>query len=149
MTTEELNESLTVQSEKNSQVVTISVEDPNPHRAAEIANKTAATFKSEIKGIMNVDNVSVLAKAVVLENQSPVKPQPLLNIAIAIVVGVMLGVGVAFLLEYLDNTLKTEQDIEQSLGLPVLGAIPMIKDTERREERRSTNKRTRGEKFGA
>jgi capsular polysaccharide biosynthesis protein len=57
-----------------------------------------------------------------------VKPQPLLNVAIAIVVGLMVGVGLSFLLEYLDNTLKTEQDIENILELPVMGVITTIKD---------------------
>ncbi|AYA78090.1 capsular biosynthesis protein [Bacillus sp. Y1] len=148
MTSSQLNGKITVQSEQNSQVVNISVQDADPSLAADIANKTASTFQNEIKEIMNVDNVSILAKATVLDKQSPIKPQPLLNIAIAMVVGLMLGVGVAFLLEYLDNTLKTEQDIEQTLGLPVLGAIPTIKETEAIDSR-SNKKRKRGEKFGA
>ena len=55
---------------------------------------------------MNVDNVTVLSKAEVAENQSPIKPRPMLNVAIAFVVGLMAAVGLAFLLEYLDNTVK-------------------------------------------
>ena len=50
---------------------------------------------------MNVDNVTVLSKAEVAENQSPIKPVPMLNVAIAFVVGLMASVGLAFLLEYL------------------------------------------------
>ena len=144
----ELNAKISVSSENNSQVVNINVQDEDPQSAADIANSTVKVFQKEIKNIMNVDNVTVLAKAEVGESQSPIKPQPLLNVAIAMVVGLMLGVGVAFLLEYLDNTLKTEQDIEQTLGLPVLGAIPMIKETNPVDSRAS-KKRTRGEKFGA
>lgn len=147
MTTGQLNGKITVQSEQNSQVVTISVQDSDPNLAADIANKTASIFQTEIKNIMNVDNVSILAKAVVLDNQSPIKPQPLMNIAIALVVGLMIGVGVAFLMEYLDNTIKTEQDIEQTLGLPVLGAIPTIQETVP-ETSRSSKTRTRGERVG-
>jgi capsular polysaccharide biosynthesis protein len=147
MTTSQLNGKINVQSEQNSQVVNISVQDADPTLAADIANKTASTFQKEIKDIMNVDNVSVLAKAVVLDNQSPIKPQPLLNIGIALVVGLMIGIGLAFLLEYLDNTIKSEQDIEQTLGLPVLGAIPMIKETVA-ETSRASKSRTRGERVG-
>ena len=55
---------------------------------------------------MNVDNVTVISKAEVAENQSPIKPAPMLNIAIAFIVGLMASVGLAFLLEYLDNTVK-------------------------------------------
>lgn len=147
MTTGQLNGKVSVQSEQNSQVVNISVQDSDPNLAADIANKTASVFQKEIKDIMNVDNVSILAKAVVLENQSPIKPQPLMNIAIALVVGLMIGVGLAFLMEYLDNTIKTEQDIEQTLGLPVLGAIPTIQETVP-ETSRSSKTRTRGERVG-
>ncbi|MFB3170030.1 Wzz/FepE/Etk N-terminal domain-containing protein [Neobacillus sp. 179-C4.2 HS] len=133
MTAAELNEKVTVGSEKDSQVVNISVQDADAALAASIANKTADVFQTEIVKIMNVDNVSVLAKATVLENQSPIKPQPLLNVAIAIVVGLMAGVGLAFLLEYFDNTVKNEQDIEKILGLPILGVIATI-DNQKMDE---------------
>jgi capsular polysaccharide biosynthesis protein len=150
ITTKELNEKITVQSEKDSQVVTIAVQDEDPKQAAAIANKIAEVFQTEIVKIMNVDNVSILAKAELGENPSPIKPQPLLNIAIALVVGLMAGVGLAFLLEFLDNTVKTEQDIEKGLELPVLGVIPTITDSEfqkvaHRQERTS---RRRGESVG-
>jgi hypothetical protein len=71
--------------------------------------------------------------------------------AIAFVVGLMSGVGVAFLLEYLDNTIKTEQDIEQQLGLPVLGAITTITmDGEAKGKgSKATITGTRGESFGS
>ena len=83
-------------------------------------------FQEEIQKLMNVDNVNILSPAVHVENQSPIKPDPMLNMAIAAVIGLMLGVGIAFLLEYLDTTVKTEQDIEELLGLPILGLISPI-----------------------
>lgn len=148
MTAEELNEKINVQSEKDSQVVNISVQDPDPHQAAEIANKTAEVFKRQIVKIMNVDNVSILAKAAVKDNQDPVKPKPILNIAIALVVGLMTGVGLAFLLEYLDNTIKTEQDIEKLLELPVLGVIATIDEQDDSSTRSERKARLRGETVG-
>lgn len=148
MTTGELNEKITVGSEQNSQVVTLSVTDPDPVLAAEIANKTAEVFQKEIKEIMNVNNVTILAKAEVLDNQAPIKPSPILNIAIALVVGLMAGVGLAFLLEYLDNTVKDEQDIEKLLGLPILGVITTIEDS-KEGSFRSTKVRDRGEIVGS
>lgn len=121
-----LNEQITVSSENNSQVIAIAVQDPDPVMAVNIANTVATVFKREIVNIMNVDNVNILAKAEIKDNPAPVKPRPLLNIVIALVVGLMAGVGLAFLLEYLDNTIKTEQDIEKILELPVLGAVTSI-----------------------
>lgn len=99
---------------------------------------------------MNVDNVNILSTAEVKENPSPVKPQPVLNMAIAFVVGLMTGVGLAFLLEYLDNTIKTEQDIERVLQLPVLGAISeMDDDASKSTQVTATKQRVRGESYGA
>ncbi|MEH7252010.1 Wzz/FepE/Etk N-terminal domain-containing protein [Neobacillus niacini] len=152
MTATQLNGKITVGSEAQSQVVTISVQDESAETAANIANKTAAVFQTEISKIMNVDNVSVLAKATVAEKQSPIKPQPLLNVAIAVVVGLMAAVGLAFLIEYFDNTVKNEQDIEKILGLPILGAIATIDDQKMEElkKRKAAKSRTagRGETYG-
>jgi capsular polysaccharide biosynthesis protein len=151
MTAVQLNGKITVASEKDSQVVNISVQDSDPNMAAKIANKIAEVFQTEIVKIMNVDNVSVLAKATVAENQSPIKPQPVMNVAIAIVVGLMASVGLAFLLEYFDSTIKNEQDIEKILGLPILGVIAQIDDQKMEElKKRKAGTRTtgRGETFG-
>ncbi|MFS8652201.1 MAG: Wzz/FepE/Etk N-terminal domain-containing protein [Caldibacillus sp.] len=135
---------ITVNNQNNSQVLNISVEDTDPHRAALIANKVAEVFQREIPSIMNVDNVNILSEADVPEDLSPVSPKPLLNIAIAFVVGLMLGVGLAFLIEYFDNTIKTEQDIEKYLELPVLGVITTF-DMEDMQQKRDF-KSLRGER---
>jgi capsular polysaccharide biosynthesis protein len=153
MTASQLNGKITVGSEKDSQVVNLAVQDSDPKLAADIANKTAEVFQMEIVKIMNVDNVSILAQATVGENQAPIKPQPLLNVAIALVVGMMAAVGLAFLLEYLDSTIKSEQDIERILDLPILGVIATIDDQKMEElkrRRKAAGTRTagRGETYG-
>jgi capsular polysaccharide biosynthesis protein len=148
-TSEELNSMITVGSEKDSQVLNITVQNPDPAVATDIANTIAKVFQEEIVKIMNVDNVSILAKAKTKENPSPIKPQPVLNIAIALVVGLMLGVGLSFLLEYLDNTIKSEMDVEKVLGLPVLGAIHTIGDKEKFKTSYGQNQSdVRGESVG-
>ncbi|GAB1805391.1 YveK family protein [Priestia megaterium] len=125
-----LSGQIQVTSAQDSQVAQIVVQDTSAKRAAQIANTTASVFQKQVPKLMNVDNVKVLSKATVGESASPspIKPQPLLNIAIAVVVGLMVGIGLSFLLEYLDNTLKTEQDIENILELPVIGVVTNIKD---------------------
>ncbi len=133
-TMDQLNEKITVAAKQNSQVFTVTVEDENPKLARDIANTIAMVFQKEIGNIMSVDNVSILAKAELSDNPSPIKPNPKLNIAIAIVVGLMVGVGLAFLIEYMDNTVKTEKDIEDLLGISVLGVI-----TEMGEPKRTSN----------
>ncbi|WP_033578294.1 YveK family protein [Priestia aryabhattai] len=123
-----LSNQIQVTSAQDSQVAQIVVQDTSAKRSTEIANTTASVFQKEVPKLMNVDNVKVLSKATLGESASPIKPQPLLNIAIAIVVGLMIGVSLSFLLEYLDNTLKTEQDIENLLKLPIMGVVTTIKD---------------------
>ncbi|MBS4200608.1 capsular biosynthesis protein [Bacillus sp. FJAT-49732] len=142
-----LSENITVQSAKDSQVVNLTVQDPNPRKAAELANKIAEVFEKEIVPLMKVDNVNIISKAEI--NPSPVKPQPMLNIAIAFVVGLMAGVGLAFLLEYLDNTVKTAEDVERLLELPVLGSIATFEDQKvERPERAARKTRVRSETIG-
>ncbi|KAA0955546.1 capsular biosynthesis protein [Sporosarcina sp. ANT_H38] len=143
MTTSNLNEYITVDSVQNSQVVTVAVENPDPRQAVEIANTIASVFQEDIIKLMNVDNVTILAKAELAENPSPINPNPKLNMAIAAVIGLMLGVGVAFLLEYLDTTVKTEQDIEDLLGLPILGLVSPISDKEIQQTKVQVEQRRR------
>ena len=123
-----LSSQIQVTSSENSQVAQITVQDTNAKRATEIANTTASVSQKEVPKIMNIDNVSILSKADLATSKSPVKPKPFLNIAVALVVGLMIGIGLSFLLEYLDNTVKTENDIENLLELPVMGVITNIKD---------------------
>lgn len=137
-----LKNKISVQSVNDSQVVNLTVQDPDPAQAMAIANKTSEVFQEKIVELMNVDNVKIIVEAKMGETASPVKPKPLLNIAIAAVIGVMLGVGVAFLLEYLDQTIKTEQDIEKMLELPVLGAIAKF-DQEAESKGRSAQRKSR------
>jgi len=119
----ELTEKIATVREKDSQVFTVTVEDSNAKQAQQIANTIAEVFQKKIGKIMSVNNVSVLAKAELRENPNPIKPNTNLNIVIAMVVGLMAAVGLTFLLEFLDNTVKTEKDIEEFLDLPVLGLI--------------------------
>jgi capsular polysaccharide biosynthesis protein len=145
MTVQQLNSSITVGSEKNSQVMNITVQNADKELAVDIANTTAQVFKKEITKIMNIDNVSILAQANDVQTQSPIKPKPPLNIAIALVVGLMAGVGLAFLLEYFDNTVKDAQDIERTLELPVLGVISVIDDKQMAAIREKKEQQRRGE----
>ena len=139
-----LNGLVNVAQEGESQVIRITVNHEDPAQAVLITNEIAKVFQREISQLMRIDNISILSPAELAENPAPIKPQPLLNMAIALVVGLMAGVGIAFLLEYLDNTIKTEQDVEKILGLPILGAITIISEEEGKvvESRNATRKET-------
>ncbi|MGE5633541.1 MAG: YveK family protein [Caulobacteraceae bacterium] len=122
---EQLQKKITVTPVGDTELIRVTVVDTNPDMAADIANKLAEVFKYQVAQIMRVENVQVVDAANV--PISPVNPRPVLNVAIAFLIALMTGVGVAFLLEYLDHTIKTPQDVEKYLELPVLGVIPDVK----------------------
>lgn len=116
-----LSNQITISNEANSQVFSIRVTDTNPYNAATIANTTASVFQENLDEIMNVDNVTVISAAEA--NTNPISPNHTLNLAIGVVLGGMIGVGLAFLLEFLDNTVKDEKFIVEELGWTNLGRI--------------------------
>ncbi|EXJ23308.1 Tyrosine-protein kinase transmembrane modulator EpsC [Alkalibacterium sp. AK22] len=116
-----LSNQISISNEANSQVFSIRVTDINPYNAALIANTTASVFRENLDDIMNVDNVTVISQAE--PNINPISPNHSLNLAIGIVLGAMIGVGMAFLLEFLDNTVKDEKFIVEEMGWTSLGRI--------------------------
>lgn len=126
VTPEELAKQISVSNENDSKVVNISVLDSNPKHAVEISNTISEVFKEKVPELMSVDNISILSKAKLSENPIPIKPNKILNIIIAVVIGLILGVSIAILLEILDTTIKSEKDIEEHYGIPVIGVVGLI-----------------------
>ena len=138
LTGKQLIDKIQINTVNNSQVMTLKIEDYSYEKAAHIVNAVSKVFQREIPHIMTVDNVSILNEANPNELPAPIKPKPMLNIAIAFVVSLMAIVGVVFLLEYLDDTIKTERDIEDVLGLPTLAAIGKVKEADLTEASRQS-----------
>ncbi|MFB5283666.1 YveK family protein [Peribacillus sp. Hz7] len=116
---------INISSGEKSQVLTITVQDSDPETAAKISNTIAETFNEEILTLMNVNNIKILSMAKV--NPSPTNPSPKLIIAVGFIFGLIASLGICFLLEKMDDSIKTESDVEQLLGLPVLGEVFEIK----------------------
>ncbi|WP_214756184.1 Wzz/FepE/Etk N-terminal domain-containing protein [Exiguobacterium sp. s157] len=131
---------ISVNSEQNSQVINIKVQHTNPVLATDIANEISDVFSKEVPELMSVDNVKVLSNASV--PMFPISPNILLNTAIATLLGLMIGVAIAFLRVMLDRRIKTEQDVENILELPVLGSIPVIDKVEMQKQHQA---KVRGE----
>ena len=119
---EDLVEKITVSPVQDTQIISISVQDTNPKKARDIANEIPKVFEKEVKRITKANDIQVIDKAILPEN--PIKPNKIMNVAIAAVLGMMIGLFIVFLLEYLDNKIKTPQDVEKHLDLPLLGVIP-------------------------
>jgi succinoglycan biosynthesis transport protein ExoP len=73
-------------------------------------------------------NVWIVEKAE--KPKSPVKPRKALNLLLGIIVGLFGGIGMAFFFEYIDNTIKLPEDVEERLGISVLGVIPLLESKE-------------------
>lgn len=119
---ENLTDNVTVSPVKDTQIISISVQDTNPKKARDIANEIPKVFEKEVKRITKANDIQVIDKAILPQN--PIKPNKMMNVLIAAVLGMMIGLFVVFLIEYLDNKIKTAQDIEKHLGLSVIGVIP-------------------------
>lgn len=145
LTPEQLIGKVQVSSVNNTQVMTLVVEDPSYQKAVDIVNAVSKVFQREIPKVMKVDNVSILSEAKSVSEPAPVKPNKLLNVVIGFVVSFMVGLGIIFLMEYMDDTLKTESDVEKVLGLPTLTMITKMKAEDIAE---ATAEGTRKEKVG-
>jgi tyrosine-protein kinase len=80
----------------------------------------------ELAEVQSGSGVIVAAEAKLPD--SPVRPRKMMNTLLAAAVGAMLGVGAVFLIEYLDDTIKTPDDVQASLGIAALGAVARSQD---------------------
>ncbi|MFD0868723.1 Capsular polysaccharide type 8 biosynthesis protein cap8A [Chlamydia abortus] len=127
VTAGELIRRVKVSSVNNTQVMTVSITDGSHERAVQLVNAISHVFEREIVNLMSVDNVSILSEAKPQSHPSPIKPNVKMNIAISFVVSLMAALGLIFLLEYLDDRIRTEKDVHHHLGLPVLSIINKMK----------------------
>lgn len=93
-------------------------------------DKIVQSLKTELSGQLKGNNVRIVDAALVPEK--PVKPKKLISLILGLFVGLGAGIGLAFLIEILDQSVRTQDDVENKLGLPFLGQIPLSGDTTER-----------------
>ena len=118
----QLSGKISVSTVSDTQIIKISVKDTNKSNAKKIANEIPKVFTKEAIRIADANGVEVIDKAQTPVN--PVSPNKKMNILIAGVLGIMIGLFIIFIIEFLNTKIKTPQDIEKELGLPLLGVIP-------------------------
>ncbi|RED65078.1 YveK family protein [Cohnella lupini] len=123
----DLIDRVSVSTVNGTQVMSVIAEDTSYHRAAQVANAVTQVFQREIPLLMNVDNVNILNEADESARPNPTAPNTSINLVLSVVVSFFIGIGLIFLLHYLDDTAKSEGDIRQILDLPTLAYIPRIK----------------------
>lgn len=139
---------ISVASIDSSQVVSISVIDPDPMLAAKIADTTAQVFKDEVPNIVGQDYIRLLSKAKV--NSSPINQKNNKKLFMGIIGGIVVGIGLAFLLESLDDKIRSERQVESMLGIPVLGKVSKVnrKSTKGKKSNMQHDMELRGETIG-
>lgn len=122
LSADELLKKINVSIPANTRIITISVEDINPNKAAKLANAVRIAASDKIKDVTKVDNVEEVDPA-----EAPDKPSSP-NIKRNVVLGFLLGgfIAVASILvgEALDDRVKRPEDVEEVLGIPLLGIVP-------------------------
>ncbi|WP_347489298.1 Wzz/FepE/Etk N-terminal domain-containing protein [Desulfoscipio sp. XC116] len=85
--------------------------------------------QTQIARSIDMGETSINVASPALVPAKPVKPNKQLNMAVALVLGLMVAVGLAFVLEFMDNTIKGPDDVQKHLGLVVIGTIPVYKSS--------------------
>ena len=109
-------------------ILEVTATDPDPVLARDIAQSYAQQVKLLVARLETPDGKSTpLVTASITSNaqipQSPISPQPLRNLALALVLGLLLGVGIAVMRELLDTSVSSADDVETVTEAPILGHI--------------------------
>lgn len=115
---------LTVTPVTDTQILQIKYKSKNQQEAVDVLKNITEQFIITSKELVPNGNVRVIEEVEFPENS--VSPNKKMNIAIAFLLGLMVSLGLVFLLEYLDNTYKNKEQLEKELDIPVLGEIPDV-----------------------
>lgn len=129
-----IKSSISVQAVKDTEVIQIAVKNSDANYAAQIANKIAEVFSEKVVEIYNISNVYILDKAEPNANPSNINHSK--DIVIFAFIGIVISIGIVLVLNMLDTTIKTEQDVENYTGLLVLSSIPIYDEELKKKERR-------------
>lgn len=124
LTPNELSSMISVTIPTDTRVISISVEDDNAQEATTIANTVREVAAEKIKAVTKVDDVTTLEAAEV--PKEPSSPNIKRNTFIGVIAGGVLTVISIIILEVLDDRVRRPEDIEDVLGLPLLGIVPDI-----------------------
>lgn len=108
-----------------TRVLEIRVQDSDPEMAKQLTEMVSKIFSVKSISLMNVDNVNIVDYAEVPE--APIQPKPFKYGVYAFLTSFLMITGIIFLMEYLNDKIKTTEDVESYMGLTVIGIIPLLK----------------------
>jgi len=117
-----------------STFIEVTYRDTDPQRAQLVANTVGQVFSEQIEELSpSASGVTATVWEPAVAPETPVSPDPLRNGLLALVFGVLLGAGLAFLLEYLDDSWNSPEEVERVSGVPTFGIIPEFEVLESKE----------------
>ena len=120
--TDDIKEKITVNNPVDTRILSITVRDSDPNQAATIANTLRDEAAKKIIEVTKVSDVTTLEAAVPAEK--PSTPQTKRNLVLGFIVGAFLATALVLVLEVLEDRVKRPQDIEEGLGMTLLGLVP-------------------------
>ncbi|SEC08049.1 Wzz/FepE/Etk N-terminal domain-containing protein [Paenibacillus sp. GP183] len=127
---------INVSNVNDSQVMTITAANISQEKAVKIVNAVLDVFQVEIPKIMKVDNVTILNRAKVQDHPIPVNKKSNSNIMLSFTASLIVAIGIIFLLDALDDTIKTDEDIHSAFEITTLAVIPLMKQKKLRADKR-------------
>ena len=124
-TYEELSNKISVSSVNNTEIIKITVADSNPIEAKNAANVTANFFSKEVVKLYNMNNVNVLDEA--NEANEPYNINIPKQVIIYFFIGIIIALSILFIIFYFDRTIKSVEQVEQKIKLPILGGVEEYK----------------------
>ena len=121
LTYEELSNEISVTAVSNTEIIQINVKDKDPVMAKNIANVTASYFTKEVLDLYKMNNVNILDEAIL--NKKPYNINIPKQLLIYILAGITIACGVVFIKYYFDRTIKSSEQVEQKIHLPILGSV--------------------------
>ena len=125
----ELAKLISVDSIENTEILKITVKNEDPKLAKDIANETAKIFSKEIVDIYNINNISIIDKAVLSKNIS--NNTTIRDSIIALFGGIFISLIILFFKYYFDDTIKFDDDLEEKINMPILGKIGIEKENKK------------------
>ncbi|HFU4137996.1 TPA: YveK family protein [Streptococcus suis] len=120
--TEDIKDKITVTIPTDTRILSISVRDSDPNQAATVANTLRDEAAKKIIEVTKVSDVTTLEAA--LPAEKPSTPRTKRNLALGFIAGAFLATALVLVLEVLDDRVKRPQDIEEGLGMTLLGVVP-------------------------
>jgi len=128
MDPQDLLDNLTVEQLEDTQFLQLTYSDTDPERAKEIVNAVSDVSSNKIvEANASPSNITVTVWEYAAVPRVPISPDPVRNGLLALGLGLMIGAGLAFLLEYLDDHWRSPGEVEQVSGVPTLGIVPEFK----------------------